>query len=87
MDVEREIREFVVQNFLYGDESAAIPENDSFIDRGIIDSTGVLEIVNFLETRFGITLRDDELIQANLDSIGNIVRFVRSKLPGGMDGA
>ncbi len=79
MTVEQELREFVVRNFLYGDESAGLEETDSFIERGIIDSTGVLEIVSFLETRFGIAMRDDELVPDNLDSIEKIARFVLGK--------
>ena len=79
MDVEREVREFVVKNFLYGDDNTGLKETDSFIDRGIIDSTGVLEIVNFLESRFEIALRDDELVPDNLDSIEKVARFVLSK--------
>jgi acyl carrier protein len=79
MDVEREVREFVVKNFFYGDDDAGLEGADSFIERGIIDSTGVLEIVNFLESRFEITLRDDELVPDNLDSIDRIARFVARK--------
>ncbi len=79
MDVEREVREFVLKNFFYGDDDAGLSGTASFIERGIIDSTGVLEIVNFLESRFEITLRDDELVPANLDSIEKIARFVTRK--------
>jgi acyl carrier protein len=79
MDVERDLREFVVKNFFYGDDAAGLEGADSFIERGIIDSTGVLEIVNFLESRFAITLRDDELVPDNLDSIDRIARFVARK--------
>jgi acyl carrier protein len=79
MDVEREVREFVVKNFLYGDDDTGLGKTDSFLDRGIVDSTGVLEIVNFLESRFGLTLRDDELVPENLDSIEKIARFVLRK--------
>ncbi len=79
MDVEREVRDFVVKNFFYGDDSAALRGSDSFIEKGIIDSTGVLEIVNFLESRFGVTLADNELVPENLDSIERIARFVTRK--------
>ncbi len=78
-DVAKEVREFVVKNFFYGDDSVGLDGGDSFIERGIIDSTGVLEIVGFLESRYGITFRDDELVPDNLDSIDRIARFVTRK--------
>lgn len=80
MDLEKEIREFVVDNFLYGATDVRLSGDDSFIERGIIDSTGVLEVVNYLETKFGITLNDDELTPENLDSVLKIVRFLKRKL-------
>jgi acyl carrier protein len=83
MDVEREVRDFVVQNFFYGDESVPLKETDSFIERGIVDSTGVLEIVNFLESRYGIAMLDGDLIPDHLDSIQKIARFVRGRRPQG----
>lgn len=79
MDVEREVRDFIVKSFYYGEDDSGLEGTDSFIERGIIDSTGVLEIVNFLESRFKITLRDDELVPDNLDSIDRIVGFVTRK--------
>ncbi len=79
MSVEQEVRDFVVRNFFYGDQSVPLADADSFIERGIIDSTGVLEIVHFVESRYGIVLSDDELVPENLDSIARIARFVRAK--------
>jgi acyl carrier protein len=79
MDVHRDVRDFVVKNFLYGDQNAGLGESDSLIEKGIIDSTGVLEIVNFLESRFGIVLSDNELVPDNLDSIERMARFVHKK--------
>ena len=79
MDLERVVREFIIENFLYGAGDVSFGEKDSFIEMGIIDSTGVLEIVNFIETRFGITVKDDELVPANLDSVPRIVRYVQKK--------
>jgi len=82
MDVEQDVREFMVRNFFYGDASVSLQGTDSFIEQGIIDSTGVLEIVQFLESRYGIVLGDDELVPENLDSIQKIGRFVRRKRSG-----
>jgi len=73
------VREFVVENFLYGDTDG-LHEDTSFLERGIIDSTGILELVSFLEETYSIIVEDDELIPENLDSLGNISRFLEGKL-------
>jgi acyl carrier protein len=72
------IRQFLVQNFLFGQE-ATFGDNDSFLDNGIIDSTGVLELVSFLEVQFGIKVDDEDLVPANLDSLARVVGFVERK--------
>ena len=64
------IREFIVENFLFGSDDGLTDET-SFLDEGIIDSTGILELVNFLEEEFEIAVDDEELIPENLDSIKN----------------
>ena len=78
--IVNELREFIKETFLFGQETA-FSDGDSFLEMGIIDSTGVLELVAFLETRFGIKIEDEELVPENLDSIDNLVRFVASKTP------
>jgi len=75
-----EIRQFVVENFLFGQSDKQLTDDQSFLESGIIDSTGVLELIGFLESRFGISIADDELVPANLDSIGRVANFVDSKL-------
>jgi len=77
--VELELRTFLTDNFLLGDDLQALPGNVSLIEAGIIDSTGVLELVGFLEQRYGIHIADDELVPENLDSIDNVVSFVERK--------
>jgi acyl carrier protein len=77
--VERELRSFLTDNFLLGDDLEALPGNASLIEAGIIDSTGVLELVGFLEQHYGIRIADDELVPENLDSIDNVVSFVDRK--------
>ncbi len=72
------VREFVVENFLFGDDTG-LSEATSFRDEGIVDSTGVLELVAFLETEFGITIEGSEYIPDNLDSIEKIAQFVVRK--------
>lgn len=78
MSVEAKIRAYIAENFLFGD-SAQLGVDESFLDKGIIDSTGILEIVMFLEEQFGIKVADSEMLPENLDSIGNIVRFIARK--------
>jgi acyl carrier protein len=77
--ITRDIREFVVSNFLYG-QDGVLSEEQSFLENGIIDSTGVLELVAFLEQHFGIAVGDRELLPENLDSLRNATRFVARKL-------
>ena len=77
-DVPSALRRFIQENFLYGQE-AAFSDDDSFLEQGIIDSTGVLELVAFLEGQYGITVADEELVPENLDSIRNLVRFIEAK--------
>ena len=86
MEMEKEIRNFVVENFLFGAKDTELAEHDSFLEKGIIDSTGVLEIVHFLESRYGIEVDDDDLVPNNLDSVENIVRFVARKQNGNEKG-
>ena len=79
-DVALRVREFVIENFLFGGEEEGLSDEDSFLDRGIIDSTGVLELVTFLEETFRIQIDDEELVPDNLDSIGRVARFVAGKV-------
>ena len=81
MEIEQIARSFVVDNFLFGDDSQLI-EDTSFLESGIIDSTGMLELVGFLEERFGIRVEDEELVPDNLDSLQNIAAFIARKLNG-----
>ncbi len=77
--VTSEIRAFIVSNFLFGQEGSGIADDQSFLESGIIDSTGLLELVSFVEERYGISVGDRELVPENLDSLANIGRFVVRK--------
>ena len=79
--IRHELRQFVTTNFLsVTDEDAAFSDDASFMEQGIVDSTGVLELVSFLERRYAITLDDTELVPDNLDSIGKLAAFLGRKL-------
>ncbi len=82
MSVESKIRTYVTDNFLFGD-AATFGNDDSFLDKGIIDSTGILEIILFLEEEFGIKVADNEMLPENLDSISRLVRFVEHRKAAG----
>jgi acyl carrier protein len=73
------IRAFVVENFLFGDDSHPLPADLSLIDNDLIDSTGILELVGFLEERFAIQVADADIVPANLDTIDRIAGFISRK--------
>ena len=79
MNIETEIRKFIVENFiLEGDDH--LGDEDSLLEKGIIDSTGVLELVAFIEETYQFKIQDEELVPENLDSIINISKFIQNKL-------
>ena len=78
--IEEQVRKFVIDNFAFGLGADALSNDDSLLDQGIVDSTGVLELVAFLEERFGIKVHDQELVASNLDSIHGLVDFLERKL-------
>ena len=73
------VKEFVVEKFLFGDHDE-FQEETSFLEEGLIDSTGILELVMFLEETYGIKIEDEELIPQNMDSLRNIAQFLDDKL-------
>jgi acyl carrier protein len=79
--IKAEIKTFIVDNFLFGDDKG-LEDQTSFMEGAIIDSTGILELVNYLENDFNITISDDELLPENLDSINNIANFLENKISG-----
>ena len=79
-DISLAVRRFIGENFLFRDDGDAITHDASLLDAGVIDSTGVLELVCFLESTFGIEVQDDEMLPENLDSIRAITSYVTRKL-------
>ena len=79
MEGSEKIRAFVVDNFLFGDGSC-LKDDTSFLEERIIDSTGILQIISFLEEEFAIKIKDDEILPENLDSLNNMTAFLHSKL-------
>jgi len=81
MEVAEVVRKFIVEYFLFGDDDN-LSNHTSFIEDGIIDSTGILELVAFLEETFGIHVEDEELVPENLDCISNVEKYVLIKMKG-----
>jgi acyl carrier protein len=79
MSTEATIRNYILENYLFTDDQSALDSADSFLDKGILDSTGILEVIYFLEDEFGIKVEDTEMVPENLDSVNNIVTFIGKK--------
>jgi len=79
MAIGDQVRDFVTEKFLLGDPNINIDNSDSFIEKGIVDSTGVLELVSFVEEEFNFKVSDEEIIPDNIDSIKNLTTFIQKK--------
>ncbi len=79
MNSEEKIRNYILENYLFTDDQTALENSDSFLNKGILDSTGILEVIYFLEDDFGIKIEDEEMIPENLDSVSNILSFLNRK--------
>jgi len=77
--IKDKLKKYIKNKFLFRDKSKNIDDNDSFLEKGIIDSTGVLELVDFIEENFKINIEDEELIPENLDSINKIIAYIKKK--------
>jgi acyl carrier protein len=83
MQVKSEIKKFITENFLYGQDGDAMSDDASFLETGIIDSTGVLELVSFIQEKYQIYVSDDELVPENLDSLNRLAAFIEKKSGNG----
>jgi acyl carrier protein len=80
--IKATVRGFIVDNFLFGTEDESLSDDASFLETGIIDSTGILELISFVEKTYEITIADDEMLPENLDSLDRISAFVLRKREG-----
>ena len=78
--IRAELTEFIVMNYLFGDVERAPRDDDALVEAGVIDSTGVLELIEFLESHFGVEVTEAETVPENLGSISALTKFVTSKL-------
>ena len=79
-DIEKELKAFIRDRFLSGNKNIALDAHDSFLERGLIDSTGVLELVGFIEETYEITVEDEDQVPDNLDSLDKLEKFISRKL-------
>lgn len=80
MAAKQKVRAFIFENFLFDANEEDLQDDASFLEQGIIDSTGVLELVEWLENEFGFTVDDEELIPENLDSVNSLTAFISRKI-------
>lgn len=80
MSVETLIQDFILESFLFTDDAEQLPLEASFLEEGIVDSTGVLELVMFVEETFNIAVDDEEIVPENFDSVGRLARYVQRKV-------
>jgi acyl carrier protein len=80
-NIEQQVRHFIEDNFLFREDHASLSDSESLLDAGLIDSTGILELVAFLEAQFGIRVADAEIVPDNLDTLKAIVAYVKGRLP------
>jgi acyl carrier protein len=79
IDIKQSVREFVAMSFLFREGREGLADNESLLGAGLIDSTGILELVSYLESAFGIVVQDEEIVPENLDSVGEIAAYVEMK--------
>ena len=78
MEIQQRVKQFIIENF-YVSNAAALTDDASLISTGVVDSTGMLEVITFLESEYGVTIEDKEMTPENLETIGRIAKFVIQK--------
>ena len=78
-ELQTQVRDFILENYLFTDDTSVLGPDESLLDRGIVDSTGMLEIIMFIEDELGVQVADEEMIPENLDSVNRIAAFVGRK--------
>lgn len=84
--VESKVRQFIIDNFLFGEGADGLKDEESLLEKGLIDSTGILELVSYLQRSFHIKVDDNEIVPENLDSIHSIAGYVRRKSASDLEG-
>ena len=79
MSAKQQVRSFILNNYLFTEDESRLADGTSLMDSGAMDSTGILELIMFLEEKFAIKVADEEMIPSNLDSVQNVVAFIERK--------
>ena len=80
MTIEEQVRQYIADNFLFSEDGYQLPDDVSFLEEGIVDSTGVLELVMFVEETFNVTVEDEEIVPENFDSVSRLAAYIRRKI-------
>ncbi len=78
--IQKEVRQFVIENFIFDGSDQTFSNDDSFFERGLLDSMGVLTLVEFVRDKYGVAIEDDELLPENWDSVNRIAAFVQARV-------
>jgi acyl carrier protein len=79
MTIAEQVKEYVAANFLFSDNGYTLPDDASFMEQGIVDSTGVLELVMFVEETFGVVVEDQDILPENFDSVTRLATYIEQK--------
>ena len=79
MSVKQQIKTYIAENFMFSSNGFHLDEDESFLDAGVVDSLGVLELVTFVEETFGIQVSDEEIVPDNFDSVNNLAAYIGRK--------
>ena len=79
MSIKQDIKTYILENYLFTDDDSQLSSSDSFLEKGILDSTGILEVIYFIEDEYGFKVEDEDMIPENLDSVEFLVAFVKRK--------
>lgn len=76
---EQDLRTFILENYLFTDDQSQLNNDDSFLKTGILDSMGILELVSYLDEELSVKVEPDEMVPENLDSINNLLAYIKRK--------
>jgi acyl carrier protein len=79
MSIEARVRRYILDNYLFTNDPSRLQDDVSFLEKGIVDSTGVLELVMFVEENYGVTVEDEDIVPENFDSVVQLARYIRRK--------
>ncbi len=82
MDIKAQVRQYIAKNLLFSDNGFTYADDASFLEEGIIDSLGVMELVLFIEEKFGVKVKDEELTPDNFDSVNKLASYIQARLSG-----